>query len=167
MPSLLRLLGQIAFYGAVALLTYWFSVNPVYRQTPAGMAQIKLSFKHGGARVEDCRRLTTEELSKLPSTERRPTTCARERLAIAVRLAVDGKLLYDETLEPTGIARDGAARAYVKFLVPAGPHLVEAWLRDSKRAEGYDYTLRREVTLEEWQNLAIDFIAEQGGFFFR
>ena len=65
------------------------------------------------------------------------------------------------------VLRDGAARAYVKFLVPAGPHLVEAWLRDSKRAEGYDYTLRREVTLEEWQNLAIDFIAEQGGFLFR
>ena len=109
MPSLLRLLGQIAFYGAVALATYWFSVNPVYRQVPAGMAQIKLSFKHGGARVEDCRRLTTEELSKLPSTERRPTTCARERLAIAVRKVEAGDVEIGRNLVARRCRRGAAA----------------------------------------------------------
>jgi hypothetical protein len=167
MPSGRGLLGQSAFYAAVAAVIGYFAAHPVYRQVPDGEAQIKLALQHGGARVADCRRLSAEELAKLPTTERRPNTCSRERVPLVVELSVDGRSIYADVLPPTGLSRDGASRAYRKFLVPAGPHVIEAKLRDSKRSSGFDYDNRVEADLKPWQNLAIDFNAEKGGFLFR
>jgi hypothetical protein len=45
--------------------------------------------------------------------------------------------------------------------------VIEAKLRDSKRAEGFDYDKRLVAELKPWQNLAIDFDSEKGGFLFR
>ena len=59
------------------------------------------------------------------------------------------------------------SKTYRKFLVPAGRHVIEARLRDTKRGVGFDYEKRLQAELKPWQNLAIDFNAEQGGFLFR
>jgi hypothetical protein len=167
MPSVLRYFGQGLFYAAAAGVTGYFAANPIYHQIPRGQAQIKLALQHGGVRVEDCHKLTTEELSKLPSTERRASNCSRERVPLTISLIIDGKPIYDAVLQPTGLSRDGISKAYQKFLVPAGKHVIEARLRDSKRTAGFDYEQRLETELKPWQNLAIDFKAEQGGFLFR
>ena len=45
--------------------------------------------------------------------------------------------------------------------------MIEAQLRDTKRSSGFDYEKRVEADLGPWQNLAIDFNAEKGGFLFR
>jgi len=163
----LSYIGQGFVYAAVAAFTAYFASSPDYRQVPEGMAQIKMALNHGGARAEECHRLTAEELSKLPSTERRPSDCSRERLPVVVRLALDGNTIYDATLEPTGLSRDGQARAYEKFWVAAGRHEITAELRDSKRQQGYDYQKTAQVDLKPWQNFSIEFQAEQGGFLFR
>ena len=84
-----------------------------------------------------------------------------------VQLMLDERTVYDAVLEPTGLSRDGPARAYKKFAVPAGRHVIVARLRDSKRSEGFDYETRRTVELAPLQNLAIDFKADAGGFIFR
>ena len=73
----------------------------------------------------------------------------------------------EAVLQPGGFSGDGQAQTYEKFIVPAGKHVIEARLRDSKRSEGFDYERRFEAELAPWQNLAIDFKAEQGGFLFR
>jgi hypothetical protein len=96
-----------------------------------------------------------------------PIDCSRERLPIIIRLSLDGHPIYEATLNPTGLSADGPARAYQKFLVPAGRHEIVAELRGSKRTEGFDYRGRIEAELKPWQNLAIEFQAEQGGFLFR
>ena len=90
MNSLFGFAGQGLFFAIAAAITGYLSATPVYHQVPDGMAQIKLLIKHGGVRVEDCRRLTTEELAKLPSTERRPIDCSRERSPVEIELVVDG-----------------------------------------------------------------------------
>jgi hypothetical protein len=167
MPSFLQVAGQSAFYTAIAAAVGYLSASPVYRQVPEGLAQIKLALQHGGSRVEDCRKLTTRELAKLPSTERRPNTCSRERVPLLIELSIDGAVIYSDVLQPTGLSRDGVSKAYRKFLVPAGHHVIEAKLRDSKRSEGYDFDRRIATDLRAWQNFAIDFSAEQGGFLFR
>lgn len=167
MPSLTRYAGQVVLYAAFAAAIGTFASWPKYNQLPADMAQIKLAFNHSGARVEDCRRLTAEELSKLPSNKRKPNDCSRERVPIAIQLMIDGILLYEAVLPPSGFAKDGQARTYKKFNVPAGKHVILLRLRDSKRAEGFDYESRFEGELAPLQNLAIDFKAEQGGFLFR
>jgi len=167
MPSARRLAGQVVVFAAIAAFIGYFAAHPVYRQVPEDEAQIKLALQHGGARVEDCRRLTAEELAKLPTAERRPNTCSRGRLPLVIELSVDGRPIYEDVLPPTGLSRDGAARTYRKFLVPAGQHVIEARLRDSKRSNGFDYEKRVETELKPWQNLAIDFNASRGGFLFR
>ena len=167
MPSAWSFAGQAVVLAAAVAFVGAFAAHPVYRQVPEGDAQIKLALQHAGARVEDCRRLSAEELAKLPTAERRPNTCSRERVPLVIELDVDGRPIYEDVLPPTGLSRDGASRTYRKFLVPAGPHVIEARLRDSKRLSGFDYEKRVEAELKPWQNLAIDFNAEKGGFLFR
>jgi hypothetical protein len=167
MLDALRYAGQALFYGGFAAAIGLFASWPKYNQMPEGSSQVKLSFNHSGARLEECRRLTAEELAKLPSTQRRPSNCTRARLPVTVQLLIDGRPIYDAVLEPGGLSGDGQAQTYEKFTVPAGHHLIEARLRDSKRSEGFDYESRFDAELAPWQSLAIDFKAEQGGFLFR
>ena len=167
MPSLTQYAGQALLYAAFAAAIGTFASWPDHNQLPADSAQIKLAFNHSGARVEDCRKLTAQELSKLPSNKRKPNNCSRERVPIAIQLMIDGILLYEAVLPPSGLSSDGQARAYQKFIVSAGKHVIQARLRDSNRAEGFDYESRFEGELASRQNLAIDFKAEQGGFLFR
>jgi len=167
MPEVVRYAGQAVFYLCAALLTGYLSIAPAYHPVDENLAQIKLSFAHGASRVEDCRKLTSEEIAALPANERRPNTCSRQRNPIYVQFAVDGKLVYEARLEPTGLSGDGPARTYEKFLVPAGTHEITARLRDTARKTGYDYEMARQVTLKHGQSLAIDFRADEGGFILR
>lgn len=167
MPDIFRYTGQFVFFVLISAFVGYFSSHPVHQQMPDGMAQIKLSFAHGAARKIDCRKLTSKEIAKLPAAERRPNTCARERIAVHIQLSVDGELLYDDLLQPTGLSSDGPARTYKKFIVPAGAHSITARLRDTKRTSGFDYEVTKAVTLQPFQNLAVDFKADAGGFLFR
>ena len=103
----------------------------------------------------------------VPPKERRPHDCARERIPALIQIIVDGRTLYEAQLEPTGIARDGPMRVYRRFAVSPGRHEIVARLRDSKRAEGFDYERAAIVDLKPLQNLAVDFKADAGGFTFR
>lgn len=167
MSRVLKYAGQAVVFGCVAVFTAYFASHPTVQQIPDGMAQIKLSFAHGSDRKIDCRKLTSKEIAALPANERRPNNCTRERIPVRIQLSVDGEIIYDDELQPAGLSRDGAAMTYRKFTVPAGPHILVARLRDSKRPEGFDYEATHQVTLEPWQNLAVDFKADTGGFSFR
>ncbi len=162
----LRYVGQAAIYAAIALLLGYFAQSPRYAAFPDDMAQIKLSFAHGAHPKGECRRLTQEELEKLPPNMRKPVDCPRQRLPLLVELLIDGELLYRASVEPTGLSGDGPSRVYERFAVAPGGHRVTARLRDTARKEGFDYEHTEEVLLQPGQNLAIDFRAETGGFLF-
>ena len=166
MANPLGYLGQGAVYGLLALGIGYFSDRPAHTHFPPDLALIKLSFAHG-ARKEDCRPRTAEELANLPPNMRRPKVCSRERLPVAVELLLDGEPLYKAVLPPTGLAGDGPSRAYQRFAVPPGQHELTARLRDTARAEGFDYERTVVVDLAPAQSLAIDFRGEMGGFIFR
>jgi hypothetical protein len=166
MAKPLGYIGQGAVYLLLALGIGYFSDRPAHTHFPPNLALIKLSFAHG-AQKEDCRRRTDEELAKLPPNMRRPMVCARERLPITVELLLDGEPLYQAVLPPTGLAGDGPSRAYQRFAVAPGRHELSARLRDTDRAEGFDFERTAVVELAPAQSLAIDFRAEMGGFVFR
>lgn len=159
--------GQALFFAIIAVFIGYFSTQPSLDYFAADSAQIKLSFVHGASRVVECRRLTSEEIAKLKPSERRPNTCARERIPIRVQLLLGEAVIYDEVLAPTGLSRDGPARVYRKFQVPAGRREITARLRDTARKEGFDYERRIVVDLAPLQNLAIDFQSDQGTFVIR
>ena len=167
MPELTRFLGQGLVYLLAAAVTGYLASRPIYHQVPADTAQIKMSLSHGAERVAECRRLTAEEIAKLPAAQRRPHTCERQRVPIRVQLVVDDTIVYDEELMPSGLSGDGPARTYQTFLVPAGPHRITARLRDSRQDDEFNYEATRLIELSRWQNLAIDFKPDAGGFLFR
>ncbi len=167
MIDLPRLLGQTLVYALIAAAIGYFASWPRYVQFPGDKAQIKLSFAHGADRKVACRKLTSKEIALLPPKQRRPNTCGRERTNIHVQLLFGNRMVYDAVLIPTGLSRDGPAQTYRKFRVDPGRHVISARLRDSGRAEGFDYEKTVTVDLAPLQSLAIDFKADGGGFTFR
>ena len=167
MADVLRYAGQLVFYVAVMAVIGYLSSRPVYTRVPAEAAQIKLAFSHGANRREPCRRLTPAEIAKLPPNERKPMDCSRERLPIHLQLEIDGELVLDRELHPTGLSKDGPARIYEAFTVPAGSHDLILRLKDSDRAQGFDYVEERSVELLPRDNLAVDFRPDSGGFTIR
>lgn len=164
--SPIQILGQSVLYAAFALLIGYFATLPVYTHMDPGASAITLSFGHAGERKTPCRRLTPEEIAALPPNMRRPMDCPRERVPLLVELVVDGERLFRAALPPSGVAGDGTATAYERFVVTPGLHVITARLRDSRRLEGFDYEHEQSVELAAGENLVIDFRADTGGFRF-
>lgn len=166
MPKPLKYLGQGLVYALIALLFGVFSDSPRYTYSPPEQAQIMLSFSHGGARKGECRRLSAEELAELAPNMRRPQICPRERLPLLVELTLDGKPLFRAELPPSGLSGDGPSQVHRRFLVAPGPHRLTARLRDTARAQGFDYERSADIVLRAQQSFVVDFRADTGGFVF-
>lgn len=149
-----------------AVFLGYFSANPSYTHVDPGKALIKLSLRHAGQRKGECRRLSPEEIAKLAPNMRRVMDCPRERVDVVVELALDGEVLFHASLAPKGLARDGASAVYQRFVVEPGRHHMRARLRDSNRAEGFDYETEADIDLRPGQNLAVDFRSDIGEFVF-
>ena len=163
----LRLAGQFAvilllFAGVAALAD-----RPVYRQIPPGHGVVMLTFVHGAERLAECRRLSAQEIAKLPPNMRRAQDCPRGRRPVYVELEIDGRPVYRATLPPSGIASDGPSRVYERFVLPEGDHDLAVRMRDTGRSEGFDHESTRHIALASEQMFVIDFRAETGGFVFR
>jgi hypothetical protein len=164
MTSVARYLGQAVWYGAIGIVLGAFAMGPSYTHFGDDRAMIKLSFAHGASRVGDCRRRTAEELAKLPLKERALYACERRRTSLYVELEIDGVSRLSRAIAAGGLAKDGPARIYERFVASPGRHVIAARLRDSVRQHGFDYERRVEVDLKPRQNLVIDFHADRGGF---
>ena len=167
MPKVLQYIGQFIAYALFAMVVGYLATQPAYTHMDPEEALIKLSFSHAGAHIRECRKLTQEELNRLPPNMRRPTDCPRERVPLLIELELDGTIIYHDTLPPSGFSGDGASTAYRKFPVTAGAHHLVARLRDSRRADGFDYEKAVDVSLTPQQNFVIDFRPELGGFLFQ
>jgi hypothetical protein len=167
MRNVLQIAGQmaviLALFAGVAVFSDW----PVYRQIPEGSGVVVLSFVHGADRKAQCRRLTPEEIAKLPPNMRRLEDCPRGRQPLYVELDVNGGSLYRASLPPTGIAGDGPSRIYEKFVLPAGEYDVAVRMRDTPRPDGFDHVRRERISLASDQLFVIDFSPQRREFVFR
>ena len=158
-----RYVGQAVLYAAFAGFVGFFSTSPVYRHLGPDEALLRLSFRHPGALASDCRQRSAEELAKLPPQLRAEQDCPRERSPVRVRVELDGRLLYDESFEPAGLRRDGAASGYRRLPIPAGEHRLRVQVNDNLRVEGFNHVGERRLELAAGQVVLIDFIADKGG----
>jgi hypothetical protein len=164
--KLVQLVGQAIAYALFAVAIGYFATRPAYTHLDPDKALIKLSFSHAGQRKGECRRLTPEELAELAPNMRRPLDCPRERLPLRVELLLDGETVFQGELPPSGLAGDGASTVYRKFPVAPGQHRLTARLRDTARAEGFDYESEQDIVLEPRQVFVVDFKSALGGFIF-
>ena len=154
-------------FAAFAAFVYYFSSAPRYEYARPDLATVKLSVSHGAALVEPCVQFTVEEIAAMPLDDRRPAQCERERLPLTVELEVDGEVVVDIEAAPLGLSNDGPASIYERFTLQPGSHRITARLRDTDRAEGWDYTHTEDVTLEAGRYFTVTFKAATGGFVYR
>jgi len=152
-----------ALFAAVAALADW----PRYRQIPGDSGVVMLSFVHGADRRAQCRRLSPEEIAKLPPNMRKVQDCPRERPPLYVELDLGNRTIYRATLPPTGIAGDGPSRVYQRFTVPTGDYELAVRMRDTPRASGFDYEAKQHISLAPGQLFVIDFSGDSKQFVFR
>ncbi|MCC7281578.1 MAG: carboxypeptidase regulatory-like domain-containing protein [Acetobacteraceae bacterium] len=138
------------------------SDRPRTRMLADDMAMLTITFSHGADRRGECRRLSQEELARLPPNMRRPVQCPRGRLPVLLELDLDGAPLLHASLPPTGLSGDGPSQVYRRFALPAGEHEIAVRLRDSRRETGFDHARTERVQLVPGQNLVIDFRPDSG-----
>jgi hypothetical protein len=164
--QILRYAGQGMAYAAFAAAIGYFSTSPAYQHFPPDQALIRLSLRHAGQLKEKCRERSDAELAELAPNMRTRMDCSRGRSPVVVQLAMDGKAMYRETLQPSGLSRDGASTVYRRLPVSAGRHAFVATLNDNS-GTGDTYTSRATLTLRPAQVLVIDFKAGADGFLFK
>lgn len=167
MSDLPRILLQALAFAACAAVVGYLSASPAYHYADPGSATIKLSLSHAANRVKPCVKLTPKQIADLAPNMRRPETCERQRLPLAVELDIDGETVASIEAPPSGLWNDGPASVYERFDVDPGTHTLTARLRDSDRPDGWDYTHTEDVTLDAGRYFTVTFRAETGGFRFR
>lgn len=158
---------QLLLYAAFAAVTGYLSIAPAYQYADPGLAVIKLSLSHAADRVEECVKLTPDEINARALKGESLSDCGRERLPLRVELDVDGETVIAVTAEPSGLWSDGPASVYERISVPAGSHAITVRLRDTARESGWDYEQTENVDLSAGRYFTITFRAADGGFVFR
>ena len=175
-------LVQVLLYAAFAVFIGYLSVAPRYRYADPGLASIKLSLSgstarrppagsrgrgHAANRIEDCVRLTPDQINARARRGELLDECERERLPLSVEIELDGEIVLALTATPSGLWKDGPASVYERFDVAAGKHTITSRLRDSDRIAGWDYEHTESVELSPGRYFTIRFRAETGGFAYR
>jgi len=162
----LRLLAQLALYAPLMAILGYFSTEPRFSAVAPDQALVRVSFIHATQRKQACRERSAEELAKLAPNMRAAQDCPRERSPLLVEIELDGKVVLQREVQPSGLRRDGNVAVYQRLVLPAGRHRIVARLRD--RAEGaFNFAGEQTVELAGGGVLIIDFNAEKGGFVFR
>lgn len=162
-----RAAGVVLAWGLFAVTSVAFTIWPRFSQLEKGNAIVSLSFSHAGQRLEECHRLTQEELNKLPPNMRKPLDCPRERYPVKVSFSADGQVLYRKSLAPSGVWNDGESTVYFRAQLPAGRHKLFIGMSDSNRKQGFDYSGQTELTLAEGQHVVVEFDDLQKTFTFK
>lgn len=164
--SFRRVAGMLVAFALFAAAVGYFSNRPEYRHLAADSATIKLSLRHAGQLMGECRERSAAELAQMPASMRAPLVCPRERSPLVLELELDGRLMLSKTLPARGIHQDGRASTYERLTVPAGEFEVVVRLKDHIEAEEFQYQARRTLSLVPGANLVIDFDEEAGEFEF-
>lgn len=156
----MKLFNEILAWGVFAAVVGLLSVWPRYNLVDADNAIITVTFAHAAQRVGECRILTQEELNKLPPNMRKPSDCPRERHVVRFQLRSGEKVLYEDTLLPSGIWSDGKANIYQRVIIPAGRHAVFVGMNDSGDETGFDYETQASLDVAPGRNVVVQFNPE-------
>ena len=158
----LRYLLQAINYTIFMALIWYFSTSPSIRILAEDEAMITVAFAHAGESREPCRRLSQEELAKLPPNMRKLEDCPRERSPVVIEASLDGNTLFNKTLNPPGLFKDGGVNVYFSDRVPAGKHYLTIKMDDSVRKEGFNHAFEQDIDIKPSQVLLVNFDPQKG-----
>jgi len=155
--SPLGLLGQGIAWALYLGLIGYLSSAPAYEYLAPEKSLIKLSFTHPGQRKVKCRKLSREEMNKLPPNMRVLQSCTRERWPVTVSLKLDGSTVFKGSARPAGLSKDGPSSFYEKFSVRAGNHKIDIHFQDDGSKSAKIFRRQETVTLKPAEILVIGF----------
>jgi len=120
MRALRTATGLCLGLGALALLAMGSDMKLAFHPDDTG--RVRLSWRSQGARVERCRAPTAAELEGVPIHMRPKEICEGAELPFQLRAWVDGEIVVDERVTPSGLRADRPAYVMVERPVAAGPH---------------------------------------------
>jgi len=164
MSKFLRYPLQALNYAVFMLLVWYFSAAPAYHHLTPDQAVITVAFSHAGERLEACRKLSPQELAKLPPNMRAPMDCPRERSPVSVELLSDKQSLFKEVANPPGLYKDLGIDIYRSAKLPAGQHQLIVLMNDNQNVAGPNYRFEQTVLLKPAQHLVINFNSDTGRF---
>lgn len=88
-------------------------------------AILRLSWRLAGQSIKECQELSPEESSRRPVHMQKLENCVEERLDYQLYLAIDGKVVLNETIKPGGFRRDGPLYVMKDIALPEGSYKVQ------------------------------------------
>jgi hypothetical protein len=158
----LRYLLQAINYTVFMALIWYFASAPSIRLLAEDEAMLTIAFAHAGESREPCRKLSPDELAKLPPNMRKPEDCPRERSPVVIKALLDGETFYDKSLQPPGLFKDGGVNVYFSGRIPAGNHHFEIKMDDSVRKEGFNHSFEQDININPAQILLVNFDSQKG-----
>lgn len=111
-----------------------------YARTASPAPLLRLAWRVRGTPVHQCRRLTAEELARLPPHMRRTEECERRILPYRLHVLVDGRTVIDHLVEAAGARSDRPLYVLDEVTLPPGEHLVEiAFTREPQAEEAPEH----------------------------
>ena len=153
----MRYLLQAFNYTIFMALIWYFATSPSVRVIEDDEAMITVAFAHAGDTLEECRRLSQEELMKLPPNMRKLEDCPRERSPIIIEASLDGEIIYSKTMLPPGIFNDSGVNIYYSSKILAGKHSFKIKMDDSVRKQGFNHSFEQDINIEPAQILLVEF----------
>jgi hypothetical protein len=87
-------------------------------------AVVRLAWRARGQRVEECRRLTPDEIERLPAHMRQEERCEGRVLPYRLQLAIDGARVMDELVHAAGARHDRPLFVYRELAFEPGTHTI-------------------------------------------
>jgi hypothetical protein len=97
----------------------WSTVHP-WRMLESEQARVRQSWSARPERVERCRRLSDDELAKLPSHMRLRTQCEGGSARYLFTLSVDERVVARDTLRGGGLRHDRPIHVFGEVAIDAG-----------------------------------------------
>lgn len=85
---------------------------------------VRFAWRARGERVEQCRRLTPEELERLPAHMRQEESCEGRVLPYRLQVSIDGARAVDELVQAAGARRDRPLYVYRELPLQPGTHAI-------------------------------------------
>lgn len=156
--------GQALCYSLFIAFIGYFSNSPAYQRFPEQQATIKLSLRHAGKILGECRERSETELAQLPPNMRISKICPRERSSLQLDLLINDEMIYSKEVAPRGVHGDGLSSVYFRLPVDSGEINLKVRMKDHINQKDYPYQLQKTLQLAPAQVLVIDFNAVAGEF---